>query len=113
LPTSRGDFTLNAAHWRNLDGLLQEIAHRTGKSAGQSLAERGAATTELQSAKQSMSSAQRIFGWVVLCISTPMMLLVIIGMLSGGVNGGLLNAAFALGLAMSLGAAMAGIGRRK
>jgi hypothetical protein len=113
LYTSRGDFTLNAAHWHNLDGLLQEVASRTGKASGQVSAERGAAQIELQSARQRMSSAQRIFGWVILCISTPLLLLVIIGMLADGLNGGLFNAAFALGLAISLGAVMAGIGRRK
>jgi hypothetical protein len=113
LLTKAGDFSLNNVQWENLDGLIREVVRRTGHGAGQVASERAAAQAEIQAKERRMSSAQRVFGWIVLVTSGLMLLAVMVGTLATGFSSDLLKAALFLVFAMSVGASVIRFYRRR
>jgi hypothetical protein len=111
--TKGGDFSLNSIQWENLDGLIAEIARRSGHSAGEVAPERAAAEAQLQVSERRMSSVQRVFGWIILVASGAMLLPVIVGMLARGPSVDLARAALFLIFAMGVAASMIRFYRRR
>lgn len=113
LYTKEGDFSLNSLQWENLDGLIQQIAKRTGHGAGEVASERAAAQTELRSSERRMRSIQRVFGWIVL-ITSGLLLLPVLGTLfSTGMTADTGKAAIFLLFAMGVAASVIRFYRRR
>jgi hypothetical protein len=106
LYTSQGDFTFNDIQWDNLEGLLWEVCARTGRTPDEVAPERAPAVAEVQAGKRRVFAFQRIFGWAILILCVPLMLLVILGGIIRGFSADLVSAASFLLLANVLGSAM-------
>ena len=106
LYTSRGDFTLNDTQWDNLAALVREISVRTGRKPGTVSPERSAAVAQVQTGKRRVRGFQRAFGWTIVILCAPLLLLVILGAFLQGFSGDLMTAASFLLFAIALGAAM-------
>jgi hypothetical protein len=106
LYTSRGDFTLNDVQWDHLSNLMQEVSARTGRMPGQVAPERAAAQADVKAGERRVYSFQRIFGWIIVVICTPLMLLVVIAGLAQGFSADLGRATSYLLLALTLGGSM-------
>jgi hypothetical protein len=113
LYTKQGDFNLNDVQWKNLDALMQEISRRSGHAPGDVAAERTSAQTELHSSERRMRSAERIFGWSILAITSLLLLPVIAGGLAIGFSSDLAKAAFFLVFAIAAAASMIRFYRRR
>lgn len=111
--TKGGDFSLNSIQWENLDGLMLEIARRSGHSAGEVAPERAATEAQLQVSERRMSSVQRVLGWIILVASGAILLPVIAGLLSRGPSADLGRAVFFLIFAMAVAASMIRFYRRR
>jgi hypothetical protein len=111
LYTKRGDFNLNNVQWQNLEGLMREMARRSGHAAGEVAPERTAAQTELHRSEHRMRSVLRVFGSIILAMSGAMLLLVLPG-LSTGFSSDLAKAGFVLVFAVSAAVSMIRFYRR-
>ncbi len=106
LYTSQGDFTLNDIQWENLAGLVHAVSAHTGRKPGEVSPERSSTRAQVEASKRRLFALERIFGWILVGLCTPVLLLVILGGFIQGFSADLVRGGFMLMLAISLGSAM-------
>ncbi len=113
LYTKGGVFSLNSAQWENLEGLMQEVARRTGHTAGDVGPEHSAEQARQRASAQSMSTVRRVLAWMALTSSAILLLPLVLGLFAGHVSPDMAIAAPFLVISIAVAAYMIRFYRRR